>query len=217
MSKPALGSVADELYDHLTPYHKRIHDGNIVTDEQLGFPLYIFFGLIARGWQEVEDMVRDTPEGPGWTALASPTRIKPEALDWQGQIVGVTMLPGMTTPAKIERINGTDGFRRGTPAALAVATMRHLTGARNVIINERLGGNAKRIGVVTWADETPDSELTRADIEEQLPWEIQLEYNVQDAWDYVVLRTAFDDYEGIRTHFDGTGYLGIRENDPPAT
>lgn len=215
--RPQFGSVADELYEHLAAYHKRItSDGSrTVTDEELGWPLYIYFGLIARGWQEIDDLVRDSADGPGWSALASPERIKPEGLDWQGQIVGVVMLPGMTAPQKIERIHRTDGMRRGSPSALAYAAMRRLTGDRNVIINERLGGNAKRVGVVTYTDETPDPELTRADIEEQLPWWVQLEYNVQDAWDYVTLRTAFDDYGEIRTHFNTTGYLGIREEDPP--
>lgn len=214
--RPDLGSVAEELYGRLEPFHRRSLDGREVGDDELGWPLLTFFGLLAKRWQEPEDLIRDSDDGVGFSALFDPARVKDEALAWQGQAVGVTMLPGMTPAEQRARTEGTDGFKRGTPLALAVAAQRHLTGNKTVIINERLAGNAKLIGVVTYLNETPDPAQTQRDIEEQLPWELKLQYVTQDAWDYSTLRTVFDDYDAIRTHYNATGYQGIKDNDPPA-
>lgn len=214
--RPSLGSVAEELYAKLAPFQTFSLDGREVTDEEMGWALLIYWGLIAKRWQAIEDLSRDTPEGPGWSILFDPDRIPAEGLPWQSQTVGVILPQGMTEQQQRDRIKGTDGMKRGTPSALAVAAQRHLTGEKNVIINEMLGGNAKRIGVVTYTGETPNPEQTRLDIEEQLPWWIKLTHTVEAAWDYATIRTAFDNYAEIRTHFNATGYLGIRDDNPPA-
>jgi hypothetical protein len=215
LARPDLGSVAEDLYARLEPFHRHSYGDREISDEELGWPLLTYWGLIARLCQEIDDLVRDSDEGAGYTSLMDPDRIKPEGLPWLGQLIGVRMLPNMTTQQQKDRIAGTDGFKRGSSAAVAVATQLHLTGDKNVIINEMLGGNPYRIGVVTWADETPDPAQTELDIEEQLPWWITLEYNVEGAWGYLPLRTAFDDYEAILLHFTSTGYQGILEEDPP--
>jgi hypothetical protein len=214
--RPDLGSVAEELYSKLAPYQTFSLDGREVTDEEMGWALLIYWGLIAKRWQPVEDLSRDTPEGPGWSILFDPDRIPDEGLTWLSQAVGVTLPPGMTTDQQRFRITHTGMDVAYTPSAIAAAAQRHLTGDKNVIINEFLAGNAKRIGVVTYTDETPSPEQTRLDIEEQLPWWLRLTHTIEDAWDYATIRTAFDDYAAIRSHFDVTGYLGIRSNDPPA-
>jgi hypothetical protein len=214
--RPALGSVAEELYARLEPFHEWSSDGATFTDEDLGWPLLVYWGLLAKRWQLVDDISRDGDFGPGWTPILDVGESRDEALPWLGQFNGTVMLPGMTPEQMRARILGTDGFQRGTPSAIAVAARRHLTGDQNVIINERLAGDAKRIGVATYTAETPDPDLTRQDIEEQLPWWIKLDYIVEDAWDYAVLRTAFDDYAAVRLHFNATGYLGIRDENPPA-
>lgn len=214
--RPDLGGVAEELYAKLAPFHTFSLEGREVTDEELGWALLIYWGSIAKRWQPVEDLARDAPEGPGWSIIFDPDRIPDEGLDWLAQPVGVVLQQGMSPDTKRYRIKNTGMKKAYTPSALAAAATRHLTGDKNVIINEFLAGNAKRVGVVTFLEETPDPDLTRRDIEEQLPWWIRLTHTVEDSWDYLGIRTAFDDYAAIRTHFNATGYLGIRSDDPPA-
>lgn len=214
--RPNLGSLAEELYSQLAPFQTFSLGGREVTDEEMGWALLIYWGLIIKLWQPVNDLARDSAAGPGWSALLDPDRIPDEGLPWLSQLVGVSLLSGMTPAEQRTRIKSTDGMRRGTPAAVAAAAQRHLTGAKNVIINERLANNANVIGVVTYTAETPDPEQTRLDIEEQLPWWVKLQQTVAPAWNYDALRTAFDDYAAIRTHYNATGYLGIRQNNPPA-
>jgi hypothetical protein len=214
--RPSLGSVAEELYAKLAPFQTFSLNGQEVTDEEMGWALLIYYGLLAKRWQPIEDLSRDQPEGVGWSVLFDPDRIPAEGLPWLSQAVGVTLPPGLSPDEQRFRITHTGIRNAYTPSAIAAAAQRHLTGDKNVIINEFLAGSAKRIGVVTYTDETPDPALTALDIEEQLPWWIRLTHTVEDAWDYATLRTAFDDYAAIRTHFNATGYLGIRENNPPA-
>lgn len=217
MIRPQLGSVAEELYARLEPFHNFSYQGRDVTDEEMGWALLVYWGTIARRWQEIDDISRDSDDGEGWTSILDIDRVPDKGIAWLGQFKGVLMPQGLTPDQQRARVKGTDGYERGTPAAIAVAAQRRLTGDKRVIVNERLGGDANQIGVITWTAETPEPDLTRLDIEEQLPWWIKLDYVVEDVWDYEGLKLAFDDYEAIRTHYDATGYLGIRDDNPPAT
>lgn len=158
MTRPSLGTLAEEVYEDLYMFHERTLEDTVVTDGELGWPLLTYFGLLAKRWQPVEDLVRDTNAGPGWSALFDLYRIPDEALPWLGQVFGVEMLSGMTPFQMRERILGTDGFKRGTPDAVAVAARRRLTGNRTAIVTERWGGDPNRTAVVTFKGETPETD-----------------------------------------------------------
>lgn len=219
--RPDLGSAAEELYRILEPFHTWSDPdapGQVVTDAALGWPLLVYWGTVAKRWQEIEDLARDSSDGPGWSTIVDLDRIPDKGLEYIGQFKGKTFPAGMTPDQKRDRIRGTDGFERGTAEALRVAAKRHLTPPVGqepyVIVNERLGGNLWQTGVVTLVDETPDPVLTFNDMLEQKHHGIKLFHEVVDAYGYLVLRVAFDDYGEIRTHY--ADYEGIRDNDPPA-
>lgn len=213
--RPDLGSFAEDIYNRLYPFHTRSLDGAELTDEDLNWSLLIYLGTIAGQWQELEDLMRDG-DHPGYSALLDINRIKDAGLPWLSQFLGIVLPPGLT-PAEIRaEIEGPTGFKRGSVSAVAYAAQRRLTGEKNVIINERVGDDPNILGIVTFLDETPNPALTEQDIEDQLPWEISLQYTVEDGWTYSGLRTAFDDYAAIRLHYNATGYQGVRENNPPA-
>ena len=66
-------------------------------------------------FQDVEDLVRDSPAGdPGWSELLDLDRCPPEALDWLGQFVGIRIPAGLNDLQSRAWISSTDGFRRGT-------------------------------------------------------------------------------------------------------
>src|SRR5437764_7240325 len=118
-------------------------------------------------YQLVEDLVRDTLDGPGWSALVDLDRCPDVALPWLAQLVGVRLLPGSTPDEQRARIASTDGFRRGTRDAMIAAARATLTGAGTVILRERDGDPvaepidyAYRLTAITYADETPDASAT---------------------------------------------------------
>jgi hypothetical protein len=101
--------------------------------------LLILINAIGLMFQQVEDLVRDTEQGVGWSALVDLDRTPDIALPWLGQFVGVRMLPNSTPAEQRERILNTDGWKRGTPAALHGAALATLTGLRRLDIRERSG------------------------------------------------------------------------------
>lgn len=220
--RPDLGSVAEELYSRLAQFHAHTLDGREVTDEELGWQLLIFWGSVARRWQYVEDLSRPGDGSEGWSPLVDIERIpdgtgpldEGNGLPFLSQFKGVTLLPGMTPDQQRERIHNTDGFVRCTSDAIEFAAKRHLTGTRTVYINEREGGLAKHIGVVTYTTETPDPTVTFNDIIEQKPWGYIVDFQVVDEWGYQALKIAFDDYGEIKLHYPD--YHGVKVNVPPA-
>lgn len=215
--RPSLGSVAEELYARLEPFHERINPdrpSESITDAALGWPLLIYWGLIASQWQEIDDLSRDSDAGPGWSALLDIDRIPDKGLPYIAQFKGKSLLPGMTPADARARIRGTDGFDRGAASAIRIAAQRHLTGTKTVNINERFANDPWQLGVVTYVTETPDPVQTFNDIIEQKPYGIKLTHSVVNAYNYEVLRVAFDDYNAIMVHY--ADYQGVRDNVPPA-
>lgn len=214
MPRPELGSFAEDHYRRLEPFHCHTLAGRPMSDEELGWPLLIFYGAMARRWQRVHDLSTDTDAGSAWSSLVDIDRAEDDGLPFLSQFKGVTLLDGLTPDQQRDRIRNVDGFQRCTASAIKEATKRRLTGNKTVYLNEREGGNAYRIGVVTFIDETPDPAGTYRDIVEQKPWGYIVNYSVVDAWNYQVLKVAFDNYGEIKLHY--ADYEGLKENDPPA-
>ncbi len=408
MSRPTPGSFAEELYAKLEPFHRHTADGREYTDEELGWPLLVFYGMMAKRWQRIHEITSDTDEGEGWTEILDLDRTADDGLPYLSQFKGVVLLDGLTPAQQRERIREVDGFQRCTAEAIKLAAKRRLhvydtirnqienpsaevddstwlgvgatvdrttdearagdasfrvtstaggdvfmgidgvgpmpgtapgeiwsggayfqpettprlcyffiqflngVGASlsaanasawsvpgewtrvtvdgavapaaaeyvqifcyvagtlagenhyvddvnvdesptahdyfsgdtpevggewitwdgipnaststkkipdpeqepTVYLNEREGGSAYHIGVVTLSSETRDPVLTFRDIVEQKPWGFLLNYQVVDAWGYQILKVAFDDYGEVKVHY--ADYEGLKENDPPA-
>lgn len=218
--RPELGSVAEELYEVLKPFQRWSNPAGsgTVSDADLGWPLLVYWGLIAGEWQEIDDLSRDTDEFAGWCRMLDVDACEDKGLEYLGQFKGKEFPPGMTPAQKRARIHGTDGFERGTAEAIRVAAKRRLTPPEGeepyVVINERTGGDLWETSVVTLTDQTPEPIATFRDMLEQKPYGIRLTHDVVDEFGYLVLRVAFDDYGEIRAHY--ADYEGVRDNDPPA-
>jgi hypothetical protein len=183
---PTLESFAAALYDAIYPLTE--------LDGQTGWHLAKFAGALGEMFQPVADVARDTPEGPGWSAVLDLQRCPDEWLPWLAQFVGVALLAGSSPDDMRERIAGTDGFKRGTPESIRVATQATLTGTRHVTLRERDSNSADppyTLEVVTLTGETPDPAATRAAILAQKPGGIVLAYRTvagQD-WQGVTAKT----------------------------
>lgn len=153
-------SFAERLYLALAPLAQ--------TDRENAWALLILCNAIGVMYQLVDEYVRDTPEGPGWSPLLDLDRCPDEALPWLAQFVGVRLLPDSTPAEQRQRIVSTDGFRRGTPAAMRAAAQATLTGSQTVVITER-DGDPYVLTVSTLATETPSISDTRSAVLSQKP------------------------------------------------
>lgn len=201
--RPAVGAFAEELYAALEPL--------AYDDEHLGWPLLSLCAAFGDPlFQEIEDLARDTAEGPGWSSLLDVDRAPADALGYLAQFVGVTIPPGLTDAAQRDRIAATDGMSRGKVTAIVGAAQQRLTGSKTVILRERdpnVSPTAPAYGltVITFTGETPDPVATEADIRAQKPAGIKLAYTVLAAQDFEQVRdtyTTFNDLRVAYTDFD---------------
>jgi hypothetical protein len=197
---PELASVAERLYAAMTPLAWR--------DEEYGWALAALDGAVGEMYQEVDDLARDTAYGPGWSSVMDLARCPDAWLPWLAQFPGVSVVAG-TTPAEMRaRILSTDGFRRGSPAAIRAATQATLTGSRTVYEAERFGGNAYVLAIRTITGETPNAAATRAAIIAQKPAGIRLDYTTVVGQTYDLVRVNYATYADVRAHF--TDYTALR-------
>jgi len=192
---PALApeAFASRLYGMLAPLAQQ--------DESAAWSLLILCNAIGGMYELVEEWVRDTPDGPGWSLLVDVDRCPPEALGWLAQFVGVRLLPGTSDTDQRERIVSTDGFRRGTPDAMRSAAAATLTPPKYVVFRERAGGDAYALDVTTYTAQTPDPVATERALIAQKPAGIVLNYACSDGQTYQIVNDTNADYAAVKTKY----------------
>ncbi|HEX3454197.1 MAG TPA: phage tail protein [Gaiellaceae bacterium] len=203
-------SFAARLYTMLEPLAQ--------SDPSYGWALLILCNAIGTEYQSVEDWVRDTPAGPGFSLLLDVDRCPPEALGWLAQFVGVRLRSGDSDADNRHRIVSTDGFRRGTYAAIQGAAYATLVGSKSVFIWERdhdpadTPDYAYYLTVSTYADQTPDQAATERAILAQKPAGLVLTYIVQDGQTYSQVKSRFATYADVSAAY--ATYAAMAHDEP---
>ena len=196
--------IAVELYRRLGPWFQM----DVMSPSQ-GWPLLAFCKAFFGGMQDIEDIIRDTDDGPGWSSIMDPDRAPVEWLPWLGQFVGVSWPANTSEQTQRDLIKGTPGFKRGTPAALVDAVRAELTGTKTVYLIERQG-SAWALGVTTLTSETPSAARVAAAIRSQKPAGIVVTQTAITGGDYATLAATHTDYTDIFTTY--TTYAQIPTN-----
>lgn len=193
--EPVIGIVGQQLYDAVRPI--------TVYDESHDYVMKYLCEALGRQFEVVATYAYDRSETePGWSILMDVDVCPPEALAWLGQFVGVRFIAGLSEADQRLKVKSTDGFNRGTVAAIRTNVQRFLTGDKVVIIYERADpidyptDHAYRLVVHTYDSETPDAPAVIAAIIEQKPAGIILEYSSVLGQDYnqlVLNHPTYDD------------------------
>lgn len=191
---PELESFAANVYYGVAPVAGE--------DAQYDYALAKFSGALGVMFQAVEDLARDTPEGPGWSAVVDVDRCPDDWIPWLGQFVGVSQ-------GDRQAILTHNGFQRGTPDAIRAAAGARLTGSKLVILQERLNDDAYLLGVYTIDSETPDPAGTLADLLTQKPGGIVLEFNTGPPNTYQAIYVAHTDYADVDATYTDYGRLAV--------
>jgi hypothetical protein len=207
-------TFAGRLYDMLEPLAEQ--------DPVAGWSLLILCNAIGTGYQLVEDLVRDTPDGPGWSALMDADRCPYEALPWLAQFAGVRIPAGLVDDADRRAwVESTDGFNRGTRDALIGAAKATLTGAQRLVFRERDGAAhgypaapevAYVLTVYSYATETPDPTATLNALLAQKPGGIVLYYSAATMQDYQNVKDTNATYAVVKSTFKD--YAALAMNQP---
>jgi hypothetical protein len=203
-------SFASRLYGMLAPIAQ--------ADPDFGWSLLIYLNALGQMFQLLEDIERDTPDGPGWSALLDLDRCPDYALPWLAQFVGVRIPGGLTEQEQRDWIASTDGFRRGSVQAMIGACKATLSGTQTVLFRERSGGPttapayAYYLSVFTYTSETPNPTATQAALLAQKPAGLVLVYAAVAAGTYAAVKGSYATYAAVKAAF--ATYSGLLTNSP---
>jgi hypothetical protein len=201
---PTLEAFAANLYASLAPL--------AWMDDQTEWSLAKFSGAFGEMFEAVEDVARDTAQGPGWSAVVDITRCPLAWLPWLAQFVGVIVPVGLAESQARAYVTSHDNFKRGTPAAIRTAAQLHLTGTKTVLVQERLGGDPYALSVYTLDVETPSGAQTLADVLTQKPGGIVLTYTRGPANTYAAMTAGYATYTAVGAAF--SNYTHLAANQP---
>lgn len=196
MTAPPLESFAANLYRGMAPLTWQ--------DDTVGYALAHFSAALGAMFQAVEDLARDTEDSPGWSSVLDLDRCPDAWLPWLAQFVGVTVVPGSTPAEMRARIASTDGFKRGTPAAIKGAAQATLTGSGTVYLRERstMGTDPPyTLEVVTFDGQTPNPTATQNAILAQKPAGLVLIYRHIPGQDYQHVKDTDGTYANVKTKY----------------
>jgi hypothetical protein len=198
-----LDSFAQALHDKIEPM--------TLEDEKYNYALAKFLAAFGVMFQDIDDLVAETDDGPPWSVALDLDRIPSVGLGWLAQFIGVSLDPRLSDADQRIRIKTTDGFNRGTPAALKGAAAGYLTGNKTVVFRERFP-DAYSLTVVTYTSETPDSAKVLSALLDQKPAGLKLTYSVLAGQDYQSLYTNHATYSNVKTTY--ATYQGIVTEQP---
>lgn len=197
-------TVGDELYEAVAPL--------ATVDASYGYALRAYTRALGSMLEEVNWYASETDTMPGWARLVDLDTTPEKALGWLAQLVGVTLDPALDDTAQRARIRATDGFNRGTYAAIAGAAQQYLTGMRRVILVERVGGDPYALTLITYTSETPDSAKVLAAVTAQKPAGIILTYSVLTGQTFAQLKANYATFAAAKAHYPT--FAALRDDNP---
>jgi hypothetical protein len=196
---PDLQPVAQELYALVAPLQ--------FAEDQYDYALAKLIQALTLADEEPYYFSEDI------SALTDINRTPTKALPWLGQFFGLRPKPDLDDPEQRDRIRTTDGWNRGRVSAIVGAAQQYLTGAKQVSIHER-DPDAYSYSVVTYADQTPDSEAVRMALLEAKPAGLNMTYAVMAGQTFHDLRDAQATFLAARTAY--ATFRDMRDVEPGA-
>lgn len=170
MSPPVVQEVSQEIYNGLGPWRE--------DDPGTNYQLALYVDAHGSQLQPLEDLVRTSDDGPGFSLLLDVVRCPDEYLDHLAQYNGTVIQQQWTGSEKRTAIEAALGWERGRPATISAAAGFYLTGTKKVRLIERDGG-AYFVTVITYLGETPDAVAVEAAVRAQKPGGLVLTYRCQ--------------------------------------
>lgn len=205
MVRPLVTDTTEELYSGLGPL--------VVGDETTGWTSLHVAEATTRRLHDVNVLVRDRDDRPGWSIILDPEVAPAEYLPWLAQLAGVEFSGSIPTEAEMrQQIVNREGQDRGTRAAMERAVKATLTGSKRVIIREREGDDPYALYVATYSSQTLVPAMTEMAALRQKPaglWPFTFE--VLTGATYDELDAAFGTYDdqdaALGTYDDQRGYV----------
>jgi hypothetical protein len=185
-------TVAEDLYNRLGPWRR----ADLRNPSR---PLLVLCEALMASLQPVEDVIRDTDDGPGWSVVMDPDRAPVAWLPWLSNFAGLAGFDysGLTEADFRDLIKGGHVRLRGSRAALEAAPKPYLEGTKTVHFIER-HGDAYHLTISVLASEVVDFEKVRNAVLRQKPTGIVINVNQITGGDYFTLMSTHASYTTIR-------------------
>lgn len=195
MARPVVGAWAERVYADLGPYTSQ--------DEALGWPLLIYLGAIGdKFFQQIDDLARDQGSVVGWGNMMNPNTCPAYALPWLGQLVGVVVDTTLSEANQRAQVIAAAGWQRGTPASIIAAAQLYLSGTKFVSLQERYGGNAYALNIITHTGETPaDTSAMVAAVKAVMPAGMIVTFATYVGQTYAQLKAAYATYTAVKAAY----------------
>lgn len=202
---PAIPAVSETWYQELAVAQPR--------DADRGYPLLILLGAFGAAFGPLHDLVRDSDDGVGWSALWDPDRCPAWALPWAAMTLGVELPPGSSEAEQRALLADPPQFKRCTRSAFEDAITATLDAPEQLTVYER-EGTPRRVVAITYTPQTPDPDATLAAAESQTPLHAFLDMRVYDGWDYRQLGAAYSGQTYADLAGDWADYVALHAHLP---
>jgi hypothetical protein len=200
MARPVVNPIAERIYEEIAPV--------TVFDEENDWALLHFIHAWTNAMMAVEEVARDTDEGPGWSSVLDPDRAPAMFLDFLSALVGSRGYKGEPDDHKRIRINGMTGLRRGSSQAMRAAAIRYLTGSKYLVFHER-AGSAWRLHIRTLDSETPDEAQVLSELQSQKPAGIVMTYDAVPGPTWDLLAAAYDSWDAVAADYPTWDHVAV--------
>lgn len=187
-----VSDTAAELYSALAPGQIRAEPELPDGDDTLRLCV-----ALATGLDRWADIVNEN-----WDLVLDAERTPTYALDYTAQFGGVAIKPRWTEAEKRAAITAPTAFARGTPAAIVGAIQETLIGSKQVLMIERVNGEAYQLFIRTLAGDTPDEDFTRSVAEAAVPGGILLDYDIFTGQTFSTLDASFSSFNAVDAEYD---------------
>lgn len=208
MARPTVTDTAERLYAALGPMQE--------GDEAHGWPLLRLCDALTQPLAEVEALAADTDTQAGWGPIFDVDAAPEKALPWLGMLVGARLAPALTVDQQRAVIRSAPGQRRGTVAAIKDAARVWLTGAQQVTVTERVGGDAYAVQVSVYEAQAIDVTQLEASIRAAMPAGLNLTLTVLSGRTVTEFESDFSGQTvtAVETYYSGVTILDVERELP---
>lgn len=144
------------------------------------------WGLVSAWMDALASQPADVRELADWPATLDPQQTPQAALRWLAQWKGERLNEDQPVADQRDQIEQAAGTEFGQPNRFVAAARRHLTGDRNVTLDERTDGNGGAdpwwVRVTTIDSETPDAAAVVSALRRAKPAGIQIAHRTTPGW-----------------------------------
>lgn len=192
MARPVVSDITERVYAALAPV--------AAADEDHDWPLLRFVEGFCRSLAPVDELVSDSDDGPGWSAILDADRCPVEWLPWLAQFAGVVLPPGLTEAQIRQYIKDAPAEARGSLNAMKAAVAPTLTGSGTVLWRER-DTSAYHLTVSTYVSQTPNPTATNAVLQAAKPAGLVLVHQTIPGQDYQKVRDDYATYADLEAAY----------------